>query len=92
MKALQRELGRVFGTRKRVATERTPTVTPKLLAAAKAANCSVEPIRGGGFNVWPPSGLASDPHEGDHFANDAAEAHEMVRAYAALFSASGDSK
>jgi len=46
----------------------------------------IERLRGGGFNVWPPKGLADslDPHSGDHYCCDWSEVVVMVRAYAQL--------
>lgn len=85
MKELQRQLGRMFagGSRPQRDTSRRSAVSAKLAAEAAAAGCAVEAIDGGGFNVWPPEGIADDPFEGDHYANDSAEARHMIRSYGA---------
>lgn len=82
MKALQKDLDHLFGRSKRTTTEKRHSVSAKLKAEASAAGCKIEALSGGGFNVWPPAGVANDPFDGDHYAATTTEAREMLKAYA----------
>lgn len=86
MKLLQRELNKLLGVRRAPPADRRSVTSSKLREAAAAAKCEIEAVNGGGFNVWPPKDLdeSRDPYEGDHYANNAREAHAMIAAYAAL--------
>lgn len=51
---------------------------------AKERGIEIEPLKGGGWNVWPPEGLDSkeaDPFHGDHYCGDWSEVYVMVRTY-----------
>jgi len=65
---------------------RPPSLRQQALALAQAHGFEVEPLDGGGFNVWPPESLDDerDPHHGDHYAHDWGAALDMLREYAAL--------
>ena len=48
----------------------------------------LEPLTGGGMNVWPPRGMtAADPYDGDHYAIDWEDALERIVAYVKLLEA-----
>ena len=49
---------------------------------ASLVGCEIEPMSGGGMNVWAPANCASDPYDGDHYAADWSDALERVRRYA----------
>jgi hypothetical protein len=85
MKEMQRQLNRMFG-RARPKRKATSVVPAKLKAEAQAIGCEVQALPDGGFAVWPPASLSSDPFEGDHYANDINEARSMLRAYKAVLS------
>jgi hypothetical protein len=80
MKTLQRALQAAFSPG-RSYPHRLARETSKRLAAEHGI--TVEKLPGGGMNVWPPAECPLDPFDGDHYAQDWAEAVERVRAYAA---------
>lgn len=82
MKTLQRRLRALFRAPREPDIHRAARELAKRLAEAHGAE--IERLRGGGFNVWPPCGLANDPYEGDHYAQDWQEVPEHVQAYVAV--------
>jgi len=72
----------------RVANPRkASTQKARLEAKRLAAEHSIEIERhskDGGWNVWPPTAVQEDPHEGDHYAADWEEVLAMVKDYAQI--------
>lgn len=64
--------------------ERGARQKAKALAASHGIEIEVEPGRGGNVIVWGLRDIpdAEDPYEGDHYANDWADALDRVQAYA----------
>ena len=60
---------------------RKDRIEAKRLAAERGME--IEKLRDGGWNVWPPKGMADadDPFHGDHYCNGWAEIYVMVRTY-----------
>lgn len=83
---MTKKLGAMMGKMFHAPAARKPDTQRKVREEAKALatkhGIEIETLTGGGFNVWPPKGFASeDPHEGDHYANDWHEALAHVSAY-----------
>lgn len=53
-------------------------------ALAREQGVEIEPLHGGGFNVWPPASIVDtdlDPHAGDHYCQDWDDVLGKVQAY-----------
>lgn len=84
LKVLERDLGKIFGGKQPPKKDAFRSARAKAKALASKHGIEVERLDGG-MNVWAPDGLGGpDPFEGDHFANDWAEALSMVTTYARL--------
>ena len=92
MKSLERSLSAFFTPRaeRRGDPHRKSREASKRLALQLGVE--VEPLREGGFNVWPPRGLDDndDPFRGDHYACDWTEVLEHLQGYKNAAAAGGD--
>jgi hypothetical protein len=84
MRRLQRNLAQMFSPRPRraAALSRVERIyRAEALSLAGEIGAEIEPLPGGGRNVWPPPGISHDPYEGDHYTHDWAETLDRLRAY-----------
>lgn len=84
MKSLRRSLGALFTPRAVRRGDPHRKAREKSTRLALQLGVEVERFREGGFNVWPPKGLAdeNDPFAGDHYATDWTEVLEHMQGYA----------
>ena len=83
MKQLRRSLQGLFSAARPHAKDVHRRARERAVALAGQCGAEIERLRDSGFNVWPPAGLAADPFDGDHFAQDWAEVLDIVTTYAA---------
>jgi hypothetical protein len=86
MRRLQRNLAQMFSPRpRRASLSRVERVyRAEALSLAGEIGATLEPLPGGGRNVWPPLEVYHDPYEGDHYTHDWSETLDRLRVYQPL--------